>query len=325
MSRTGAEIHRSEKQSKVIQDRISHIEQHLSQLCSLASSYTRKTAKLRDKGDLIAKEFLEFSEYEKWNPSLSAGMAKFAENVSAVQDYREAEIKRLEVKIISPLVHYGLLCKQTKNDLKSAFSAIDAEVTQKKKLETIKSKNPGDRLKINQLESTLQRVSLEATRSSKALEQQVDKFEEKKLKDLKKIMREFATIEMHFHAKALEIYTQTCQALESIDPDADLEEFRHQLRPNGSIRSDIARSASQASLDSRRSSLGNTTPTKPSSIQDTPTNNKKKIPVPQPQDLEDDSEEDDDDDDDESEEDDDDEEESEEESEVAPKLPPKKR
>ncbi|XP_055891366.1 CBY1-interacting BAR domain-containing protein 1-like [Biomphalaria glabrata] len=329
MSRTGAEIHRrlghGEKQSKVIQDRISHIEQHLSQLCSLASSYTRKTAKLRDKGDLIAKEFLEFSEYEKWNPSLSAGMAKFAENVSAVQDYREAEIKRLEVKIISPLVHYGLLCKQTKNDLKSAFSAIDAEVTQKKKLETIKSKNPGDRLKILMSESTLQRVSLEATRSSKALEQQVDKFEEKKLKDLKKIMREFATIEMHFHAKALEIYTQTCQALESIDPDADLEEFRHQLRPNGSIRSDIARSASQASLDSRRSSLGNTTPTKPSSIQDTPTNNKKKIPVPQPQDLEDDSEEDDDDDDDESEEDDSDEEESEEESEVAPKLPPKKR
>ncbi|KAH9503568.1 Protein fam92a [Bulinus truncatus] len=319
MSRTGAEIHRSEKQSKVLQDRITHIEQHLSRLCDLASSYTRKTAKLRDKGDLVAKEFLEFSEFEKWNPSLSSGMAKFAENLSAIQDYRDAEVKRLEVKIITPLVHYGLLCKQTKNDLKSAFSAIDAEVNHKKKLETTRSKNPGDRLKI--LESTLQKVSLEATRSSKALEQQVDKFEEKKLKDLKKIMREFATIEMHFHAKALELYTQTFQALESIDSDADLEEFRNQLRPNGSIRSDIARSASQASLDSRRSSVESTIPKKPSSVEVTPTNNKKKIPAPQPQTMEDDSEDDDSDEDDD---DDSDEYETDEESEVAPKLPPKR-
>ncbi|CAL1541301.1 unnamed protein product [Lymnaea stagnalis] len=324
MSRSGAEIHRSEKQSKVIQDRITHIEQHLGQLCDIASSYTRKTARLRDKGDMLAKELMEFSEYEKWNPTLSTGMTKFAESLSAVQDYREAEVKRLEGKILSPLVNYGLLCKQTKNDLKSAFAAIDAEVNQKKKLEATRTKSPGDRQKIVKLENTLQRVSLEASRSSKGLEQQVDKFEEKKLKDLKKIFRDFVTIEMHFHAKALELYTQCFQTLDSIDPDADLEEFRHQLRPNGSIRTDIARSASQASLDSRRSSSASTTPQKPPSKDTTPTGTRKKIPVPQPQELDDDSDEDDDDDDDDDEDDDDSgEEESEEETINNP--PPKKR
>ncbi|GFN93003.1 protein fam92a1 [Plakobranchus ocellatus] len=303
MSRTGSEIHRSQRQSKVVQDRITEIENHLSQLCDTSSSYTRKTARLRDKGDLLAKQLMEYAEYEKWNPSLSSGMLKFAENVSAVQDYREAQVKRLEGKIISPLMHYGLLCKQTKNDLKSSFAAIERELVQKKKLETTKAKTPTDRSKI--LENDLQKASIESSRSSKSLEQQVDKFEEQKLKDLKKIMREFVMIEMHFHAKALELYTQCFQTLDSVDPDTDLEEFRHQLRPNGSIRSDIARSASQASLESKQNSTGSSTPRPkpPPQKQATPADTRKRIVPPAPAELEDDSEEEDDDDeDDESEE-----------------------
>ncbi|KAK3754040.1 hypothetical protein RRG08_024119 [Elysia crispata] len=335
MSRTGSEIHRSQRQSKVIQDRITEIENHLSQLCDTSSSYTRKTARLRDKGDLLAKQLMDYAEYEKWNPSLSAGMLKFAENVSAVQDYREAQVKRLEGKIISPLMNYGLLCKQTKNDLKSSFAAIERELVQKKKLETTKAKSPTDRSKINiviasvnrekilgdeeegmgsgmvillsgspicrlvpKLENDLQKASIESSRSSKSLEQQVDKFEEKKLKDLKKIMRDFVMIEMHFHAKALELYTQCCQTLDSVDSDADLEEFRHQLRPNGSIRSDIARSASQASLESKQNSTGSSTPrNKPlPQKQATPTDTRKRIVPPAPSELDDDSEEEDDDD-----------------------------
>ncbi|XP_059154236.1 CBY1-interacting BAR domain-containing protein 1-A-like [Physella acuta] len=322
MSRSGAEIHRSENQSKVVNDRITHIEEHLGQLCDIASSYTRKTARLRDKGDLMAKELMQFSEFEKWNPTLSTGMSKFAESLSAVQDYREAEVKRLEGKIITPLMNYGLLCKQTKNDIKSSFAAIDLEISQKKKLDMTRSKHPSDRQKISQLENSLQKASLEATRSSKNLEQQIDKFEEKKLKDLKKIFREFVTIEMHFHAKALELYTQCFQTLDSIDPEADLEEFRHQLRPKGSIRSDIARSASQASLDSRQSSAGSTTPRKPAAPKEnTPVDTRKKITPPQ--NLQDDSDDDEDDDDDD---DDDDEDDSEEEEETEnDKLPPRKR
>ncbi|XP_059173918.1 CBY1-interacting BAR domain-containing protein 1-A-like [Physella acuta] len=148
MSRSGAEIHRSENQSKVVNDRITHIEEHLGQLCDIASSYTRKTARLRDKGDLMAKELMQFSEFEKWNPTLSIGMSKFAESLSAVQDYREAEVKRLEGKIITPLMNYGLLCKQTKNDIKSSFAAIDLEISQKKKLDMTRSKHPSDRQKI---------------------------------------------------------------------------------------------------------------------------------------------------------------------------------
>ncbi|XP_059178714.1 CBY1-interacting BAR domain-containing protein 2-like [Physella acuta] len=101
-------------------------------------------------------------------------MSKFAESLSTVQDYREAEVKRLEGKIITPLMNYGLLCKQTKNDIKSSFAAIDLEISQKKKLDMTRSKHPSDRQKISQLENSLQKASLEATRSSKNLEQQIE-------------------------------------------------------------------------------------------------------------------------------------------------------
>ena len=40
----------------------------------------------------MAKQLMDYSEYEKWNPSLSSGMAKFAESLSAIQDYREAQV-----------------------------------------------------------------------------------------------------------------------------------------------------------------------------------------------------------------------------------------
>ena len=36
-------------------------------------------------------------------------------------------------------------------------------------------------------------------------------------------MQDFITIEMHFHAKALELYTQSFQTIEAIDTEADLE------------------------------------------------------------------------------------------------------
>lgn len=74
-----------------------------------------------------------------------------------------------------------------------------------------------------QAEGELQRASIEASRVSHALEQQVDSFEAKKIRDVKKVLREFVQIELVFHAKALELYTQCFQSINIVDPDADLE------------------------------------------------------------------------------------------------------
>ena len=44
-------------------------------------------------GDLLCRGIAEYAEYEKWNPTLREGMTHFAEILSAVQDYREAQVK----------------------------------------------------------------------------------------------------------------------------------------------------------------------------------------------------------------------------------------
>ncbi|KAK7454692.1 hypothetical protein BaRGS_00039558, partial [Batillaria attramentaria] len=240
MSRTGAEMRASESVSKTVQDRITAIEKHLGQLCDDFGSYTRKTARVRDKGDQLSRDIAEYAEYEKWNPSLREGLTHFAESLSAVQDYREAQVHRLEKKV---------------NDLKGAFSAQQREQNQKKKLEQMRTKTPQNTQQIVSLaETELQKASIDASRSTHALEQQIDSFESKKIRDMKKILREFVNIELVFHAKALELYTQCFQTLDVVDPEQDLEEFRKQVRPANTTRQEMARTVSQQSLDSQNSS-----------------------------------------------------------------------
>ena len=92
-------------------------------------------------------------------------------------------MNRLEAKVQQPLSNYGLKCKHTKTDLKAAFAARDKEQKLRKKLEIARTK--GDTRLITQLETDLQKASVDASRTTKNLEQQMDKFEVEKLQDMK--------------------------------------------------------------------------------------------------------------------------------------------
>ncbi|XP_023214999.1 protein FAM92A-like [Centruroides sculpturatus] len=142
---------------------------------------------LRDCGDSLANKVLNYAVGENLHHSLRSGLTKFAERLAAVQDYRQAEIQRLEAKVILHLAEYGEICKQAK-----------AEVA-------------------------LLKASNQATKSYKDLETRMDAFEQKKLHDLKRIFTQFVNIELLFHAKALEIYTKAYNDVNSINAEADLE------------------------------------------------------------------------------------------------------
>lgn len=66
---------------------MSHAEKYLGQFCSLLASYTRKTAKLRDKADMLN----DFSNTE--DPELRTCLKNLAEDLAMVQDYRQAEVR----------------------------------------------------------------------------------------------------------------------------------------------------------------------------------------------------------------------------------------
>lgn len=90
---------------------------------------------------------------------------------------------------------------------------------------------------------------MDATRTTRHLEETIDSFEKQKIKDIKTIFSEFITIEMLFHGKALEVYTSAYQNIQKIDEEEDLEVFRNSLcPPDYSSRLDIVRANSKSPL-----------------------------------------------------------------------------
>ncbi|XP_044279711.1 protein FAM92A isoform X2 [Varanus komodoensis] len=236
-----------DNQTKQIREAVSNVEKHFGELCQIFAAYVRKTARLRDKADLLVNEIHAYAATE--TPNLKLGLKNFANEFSKLQDYRQAEVERLEAKVVEPLKCYGTIIKLKREDLKLALTAKNREAKQLSQLERTRQRNPSDRHIISQAESELQRASLDASRTSQQLQETIDNFEKQKIKDIKDIFSEFITIEMLFHGKALEIYTAAFQSIQNIDENEDLEVFRSSLYPpDHQSRLDIVRANSKSPL-----------------------------------------------------------------------------
>nr|XP_034980735.1 protein FAM92A isoform X5 [Zootoca vivipara] len=219
-----------DNQTRQVRESVSKVEKHFGELCQIFAAYVRKTARLRDKADLLVNEIHAYAATE--TPSLRNGLKNFANEFSKLQDYRHAE-----------------------EDLKATLSAKNREAKQLSQLEKTRQRNPSDRHIISQAESELQRASLDATRTSRYLEETIDNFEKQKIRDIKNIFSEFVTIEMLFHGKALEIYTAAYQTIQNIDENEDLEMFRSSLyQTEHQSRLDIVRANSESPLQRNASS-----------------------------------------------------------------------
>ncbi|KAM7384238.1 hypothetical protein PAMA_011536 [Pampus argenteus] len=245
MSRT-PDARARDNQTRKIQENITNVEKHFGEMCQMFAAYVRKTARLRDKADVLVREIGVYADME--TPNLKRGMKQFADHLAKIQDYRQAEVERLEAKVIEPLKSYGAVVKRKREDLKTTQSARDREAKQMAQLERTRQRNPSDRQII--AESELQRATMDATRTTRQLEETIDEFEKQKIRDIKRIFGEFVTVEMSFHAKALEVYTLAYQSIQSVDEEEDLEVFRSSLHPpDYQSRLDIVRANSKTSLD----------------------------------------------------------------------------
>lgn len=70
---------------------VNHAEKYLGDICSLLASYTRKTAKLRERADMLVAQIFELSNTE--GPEFQIGLKNLAEDLAMVQDYRQAQVK----------------------------------------------------------------------------------------------------------------------------------------------------------------------------------------------------------------------------------------
>ncbi|XP_028931565.1 CBY1-interacting BAR domain-containing protein 2 [Ornithorhynchus anatinus] len=217
-----------DSQAKVMENTVNNAEKYFGQFCTLLAAYTRKTARLRDKSDLLVKQLIDFANTE--NAELRTAMKNFAEELAKVQDYRQAEVERLETKVVNPLKLYGTQIKQTRAEIKKFNNVRNNEIKQLEKLERLRQKSPSDRQTISQAETNVQKASVVANRTTHQLEETIDTFQKQKLKDIQKIFSDFVTIEMVFHAKAVEVYSNAFQILENFDLERDIEDFRAKIR-----------------------------------------------------------------------------------------------
>uniref|UniRef100_A0A671X9R0 Family with sequence similarity 92 member A1 n=1 Tax=Sparus aurata TaxID=8175 RepID=A0A671X9R0_SPAAU len=206
-------------QVKSMEQTVKHAEKYLGEICSLLASYTRKTAKLRDKADLLVAQLFDFSRTE--DPEVQIGLRNLAEDLAMVQDYRQAQVERLETRVVSPLKAYGDVVKSKRADLKKFNTDLNRELKELQKVEKIRLRNPADRQSIAEVNA--QKASNNAQRSIRQLEETITDFQRQKLEDIKRIFTDFITVEMLFHAKALEVYTRTYDNLETMNTQKDLE------------------------------------------------------------------------------------------------------
>ncbi|XP_045512077.1 protein FAM92A [Pieris brassicae] len=239
-----------EQQSKFILDRITNVEKHFGELCVGFGDYTRKTARLRDMGDELAKIFKEYANNELVNKSLSTGLDNLSLTVTAIEEYRNCAVQRLEAKVIGELCQYENICKHAREELKHTMSVREKEMARKKILDKARERQPFNRQQVNYAESELLKASAEMSRTAKGLSELTEFFEKRKLQQLKGLLTDFVMVEMTFHSRAVELLTVAYQQIGDINDKADLENFKRKLKsPEKPVNTGIsARSSSLASL-----------------------------------------------------------------------------
>ncbi|XP_047041787.1 CBY1-interacting BAR domain-containing protein 1 isoform X1 [Helicoverpa zea] len=221
-----------EQQAKFIQDRITNVEKNFGELCVAFGDYTRKTARLRDMGDELIKVIKDYANNEIVNKSLSSGLENLSTTLTAIEEYRNCEVQRLEAKVIGELCQYETICKHAREELKHTMNVREKELARKKVLDKARERQPFNRQQVTYAESELLKASAEMSRTAKGLSEQTEFFERRKLQQLKTLLSDFVMIEMSFHAKAVELLTVAYQQISDINDKADLERLTTGLSDN---------------------------------------------------------------------------------------------
>lgn len=213
-------------------------------ICHEMAAYANGVAHMRDSGDDLSKAILNYALKENLNSSMKTALNRFSTILSGIQDYREAQILRLEGKVIQGFSSYGKICKSAKVDLKHTLAVRSREMVKRQHLEKFSTRKLKNYQQITQAEKEYLSAVNESRESSRALENKMELFEAQKLSEIKKVLLEFIKIEMVFHSKALELYTEAYNTVSEINVDSDMQTFRDCLRaPSTQSRLDAVRAA----------------------------------------------------------------------------------
>ncbi|CAL8096444.1 unnamed protein product [Orchesella dallaii] len=220
----------SQKYKKIFR-RIGRFQEYLHEMCNLISNYTVKAAGLRDKNDEVAKCLAKYTKVEDVSTTSKLSMAIVSELVATVGDHQDLAVKRIETLVLPNMASYGRICKCLKADVLDAIAAKSRENIRRKRTKTLKKRTDDPKYKsvVIDAERELERASAETSRLCQLSQEQVIKFEHKRLMDLKESLGSFIKIQIATSAKSLELLSEAYKHIQSIDEDADLDILKNTL------------------------------------------------------------------------------------------------
>lgn len=220
------------------------------------SYFMQRVAKLRDNGDSINSTITRFlMRDDPCAAELKRCLEAYRNSLASVQDYRDAEARRLEERVVKPLNAYAGQFKRVRKQLSSANSARLKQMKEANKLSRqLRSSSfqgsTGSNLAASQQSSQsvnslpsmqgtsgsgLSGVAIESLLQNKQLSDELRAFEQRKLDDLKGSLLEYLKIEMVSASKHLELLTAAYTALSGYDTKSDLARFCKQFLKEDSL------------------------------------------------------------------------------------------
>ncbi|OWA53536.1 putative Protein FAM92B [Hypsibius exemplaris] len=236
-----------EYQCKLMNNRVDNVSKHFSYFLQGFSSYARKLALLRDKGDDLVDLVTSLADTEPHNASSRKQLHEFAHWLAMLQDFRHLSATRIAAKILPTLQAYQKTTAELKAAVKKCTSLSDKTRSSLEAANKIRAKS-GDTSAIFHTAFEVYRTNARDTaHQGEILRIHAKEFEENKLRDTQRCLLDFVRSEMAFHCRAIEMYTAAYRSLQAISPEEDLDEFLEAyelMDDTGNRESNLAHSVS---------------------------------------------------------------------------------
>lgn len=214
--------------------RIDETEKRFKSMGHWVQQYAVRMDKLAQKGEKFSASLNACSTHLQSEDGVKNSLSNYIVHLSAVQQQRTELKDILQDKISSDILEYEGKCQELRKTVKNCEDALRNKNHRLSELQKAKNRTPVDPRRINDANIKFEQARCQAERSREHIEEEMNYFEEQKLKDLNRILADFLLAEMRFHAQALQEYTAAFRCLpllsEEEDDDHGEAEDDHQHR-----------------------------------------------------------------------------------------------
>lgn len=218
----------SDETSRFVRALVNETEDNMISLRNGLSSFIKHNDELHHKSIKMSNIMRVFAEKE--TSGLKSCLLATADGLCEMERYRKEMLDRINLKSREPLGMYASICDNVLDDLKVREQSIKKEFDKQLALDRLQVRDITTKNKLSQ-RIELSGANHEAMTSTVALAETVERFEMKKISDLKCALQELVYSQMLYSAKSLEILSDIMGLINSTDFDLDLDEVCEKVKP----------------------------------------------------------------------------------------------